>query len=283
MQRSARRKSSLWRQQYYGKCSESRQRSGSARVIGVQCNGDFMANKVMNESSVPLHSHDFLGCEYYNLNAGGFLREIMSPMNRPRYASEAQMVVLKNYDLLVMGGTYPAGDGETSTADVERYNLQDNVWILTSPMDQDRKWFQAVVLQNGMVLVIGGTARNNHGIRKELSSCELFDPETNFWSPAASMSQARSSLFGAEVLPSGEVIVFGGSNIGGYLATCEIYNPSANTWRTGSPLTAPYGVSDHIGARSYAQLDDGNIVVSPWRGLDNSNIVVSPRRRTQSS
>ena len=185
----------------------------------------------------------------------------MAPMYRPRLREETIMVALLDNDVLVMGGTALdmtlRGAEAITIADVERYNLQNNVWTRVSPMNQDRKWFQAVVLHNGMVLVIGGTAVSPT-LEQALSSCELFDPETNFWSPAASMSQARGGFFGAEVLASREVIVFGSG-----LSTCEIYNSLTDTWKAGGTIMKPCYLNNGLGANSFSQLDNGNIVARP--------------------
>jgi trimeric autotransporter adhesin len=51
----------------------------------------------------------------------------------------------------------------------------------------------------------------------------------------ASLNTSRSEHT-ATLLPSGQVLVAGGDNSGGYLASAEVYGPSANTWTTVSSL-----------------------------------------------
>ena len=54
------------------------------------------------------------------------------------------------------------------------------------------------------MLVAGGYASNN----SYPASAELYDPATNSWSPAGSMSTARTAHT-ATLLPSGQVLVAG--------------------------------------------------------------------------
>ncbi|HZP86806.1 MAG TPA: kelch repeat-containing protein, partial [Burkholderiales bacterium] len=77
----------------------------------------------------------------------------------------------------------------------------------------------------GKVLVVGGGN----------SSAELFDPNTNQWSPAGGASVR--SYHTATLLPDGKVFVAGGvDNSGKTIQTTMIYNPAAGTWSNGATL-----------------------------------------------
>lgn len=91
-----------------------------------------------------------------------------------------------------------------------------------------RNEFTTTLLPSGKVLVTGGIG--NTDTTKPFATCELFDPVTNTWSPAASLATGRRGHT-ATLLPNGKVFVFGGvSPTDATLSTGELYDPVANTW-----------------------------------------------------
>jgi N-acetylneuraminic acid mutarotase len=87
------------------------------------------------------------------------------------------------------------------------------------------------------VFVAGGTGSTS-GAAAILSSAELYDPATNTWSPAASMATARDSST-ATLLPSGKVLVAGGSGFAGILSSAELYDPAGNSWSSAGSMAIP--------------------------------------------
>ena len=71
-------------------------------------------------------------------------------------------------------------------------------------------------------MLVAGGGQGNTGI--PIPSAELYDPATNAWSAAASLSDARSAHT-ATLLFSGQVLVVGGQGSGGVLASAELYAP----------------------------------------------------------
>jgi hypothetical protein len=89
----------------------------------------------------------------------------------------------------------------------------------------------ATLLTNGKVLVAGGDQYTQYSA---LSSASLYDPASNTWSPAASMTQART-MQAAILLGNGKVLVAGG----GYslaLASAELYDPVSDTWSSAGTM-----------------------------------------------
>jgi len=68
--------------------------------------------------------------------------------------------------------------------------------------------------------VAGGSSSNT---TLYVDAAELYDPVTNLWSSAASMTTARSSHT-ATLLPSGKVLVAGGYTANGSAASAELWS-----------------------------------------------------------
>ncbi len=105
-------------------------------------------------------------------------------------------------------------------------------------MTTPRLYQTATVLQNGQVLVIGGSSATT-----ALNSAELYDPATGTWTATGSMTTARTDHT-ATLLQNGQVLVTGGNGTCvpfscPALSTAELYHPATGTWApTGSMTTA---------------------------------------------
>jgi hypothetical protein len=103
----------------------------------------------------------------------------------------------------------------------------------TGSMAAGRASHTATLLPNGQVLVAGGYY--NDGTAQALRSAELYDPKAGTWSATNSMYFDRLSHT-ATLLPSGKVLVTGGSYP--YLSdnTCELYDPATGAWSNANPM-----------------------------------------------
>jgi hypothetical protein len=144
--------------------------------------------------------------------------------------------LLTDGKVLVAGGCgVPSFSATPSLASVELYDTATATWTSTGSMADPRCWHTAIRLQNGKILVAGGSP--DSGVTS-LSSAEIYDPATRTWSPTGSMAQARFAHT-ATLLPNGRVLVSGGRNGPLYLASAEIYDPDTGTWSiTGSMADA---------------------------------------------
>jgi hypothetical protein len=78
-----------------------------------------------------------------------------------------------------------------------------------------------VRLANGDVLAFGGTL---NGV--PTATAQVYSPSTNAWMTVGNLNQPRGGAAGAFVLPSGDVLIVGGTDENGVpLATAEIYHP----------------------------------------------------------
>ena len=64
----------------------------------------------------------------------------------------------------------------------------------------------------------------------------VYNPQTDTWTPLASMSTARRNNASAAV--GGKLYVFGGRDASGPLSTAEVYDPASDSWASVSSLTS---------------------------------------------
>lgn len=146
-------------------------------------------------------------------------------------------VVLPDGRVMVCGGDNIDG---TFQDIVFAYTPSSGIWDALTVMTSGRTGHSATVMPDGRVLVVGGTASSP-------STAEIYDPDTNTWSPTTS-PQEEYDFQPAVLLGDGRVMVIG-------VTFCEIFNPITNTWSY---------TSNHSGSRSACQavvMDDGRVVV----------------------
>jgi len=96
-----------------------------------------------------------------------------------------------------------------------------------------------IALLDGRALVAGGNERSAD--LRVLANADLFDPVTEQWSPAPSMSTPRQGAAGT-LLADGRVLVAGGalSNAGtGFLASAETFDPTTDSWSPAASMNEP--------------------------------------------
>lgn len=126
-------------------------------------------------------------------------------------------------------------------ATTEMYNPATATWTAKASMSQARADHAQVVLADGRILVVGGRSLNGYDLVYDLgpmlSSCEIYDPDTNTWTSTGRMSFSRT-LHRAVLLQDGRVLV-----VGGYgcrpgqpddifvVRDAEIWDPATGAWR----------------------------------------------------
>jgi N-acetylneuraminic acid mutarotase len=181
-------------------------------------------------------------------------------LNTPRrFASKA--ILLDDGRVLVAGGTNLQSGGSLNTS--ELYNPSTGTWSYTANnMAQDRFGSSIIKLQDGRVLITGGSVGGNGG--SCYNTAEIFNPATNTWSSAGTMPYA-GTFEQMTVLSDGRVFVAGGGCTSD-LSNSTIYNPVTNTWSSTAslPVTPATGVS--------FLLDNGNVLVRST-GFDSGTTV----------
>ncbi|WP_375770440.1 hypothetical protein NR798_05970 [Archangium gephyra] len=176
--------------------------------------------------------------DLYNTATGTW--STAAPLIEPRYSHTA--VRLASGKVLVAGGW--AGG---SLATTELYEPTTNTWTSGRPMTTARYGHTATELPSGKILVVGGQKDSAPGTLDFTATAELYDPSTNTWASAGTLSGARG--FHTATLVSGKVLVAGGRGPGAVtLATAELYDASTNTWSSTNSLLGAR--SDHAAVYS---------------------------------
>ena len=115
--------------------------------------------------------------------------------------------------------------GQAKEADL--YDPTANRWSLAAPMLQDRADPTATILDDGKILVVGGTTTTG-GQQLWLTSAEIYDPALNRWTPAGCMAQARWEHT-ATLLTTKKVLVAGGQVPSVTLSSAELFDPSGGS------------------------------------------------------
>jgi hypothetical protein len=215
-------------------------------------------------------------------------------MSTARWGHSA--VLLASGDVLVAGGTTSrSGTSLKALSTAEIYNQKNDTWTkTTNEMTDPRTGHAAVALPGGKVLVIGGSVPIQQDVDAALAYCEIYDPDKQTWTPAASLNEPRN-LHQATLLSGGtHVLVTGGSAPlaganGTYdpftRQTAELYDIAKDAWTLLPPM--PAGRSYHravavgtdqaliVGGTGSARADIGyesavlftNGVANPWTPL----------------
>ena len=149
--------------------------------------------------------------------------------------------LLSNGQTLVAGGTKNLTGG--SLASAELFTPSTRKFVATAgPLMVARYEHQAVLLNNGTVLVMGGFTGDS--LKDVTNSAELYNPAAGgSFSLTGVMSVARGSL-AATLLDGGGVIVTGGYDASGPVNSAELYSPTTGSFSL-LPMTMTTPRADH--------------------------------------
>ncbi len=188
--------------------------------------------------------------ELYDPNTNSF-----SPTGNMTTARESHTAtVLRNGMVLITGGHRGRRSSIVIYASAELYDPASGRFTSTEDMQTRRHKHDAVRLDNGRVLVLGGSdERDDDG---QYSSVELFDPNTGSFEAVGEMNAPRYKFQGTSIqLRTGKVLLMGGARIS------EVYDPVTNQFNW---------VGDLGTARLFATttlLPDGRVVLAGGYGL----------------
>lgn len=153
--------------------------------------------------------------------------------------------------MLVAGGY-----NGTRTRAAELYDPASGTWAPTGDLITGRSEHEAVLLNTGQVLVVGGIGNDG-----TVATAELYDPATGGWRATGTPRDLHQNYFTTTTLANGKVLVAGGyvgplqsSSIGTERA--EIYDPATGGWTATGAMT-----TERTGAVA-ARLADGRVLVA---------------------
>jgi len=157
--------------------------------------------------------------------------------------------LLNNGQVLVVGGSYRGSFVQYGLTSAELYNPANGTFSFTGSLNTGRYGHSATLLNNGKVLIAGGTNNST-----ALSSAELYDPTTGTFTVTGSLSCACG--YSATLMPNGMVLFSGGFNGSNAVSSAELYNPTSGTFvPTGSLNVARAGPSSTL-------LGNGKVLVA---------------------
>jgi hypothetical protein len=147
--------------------------------------------------------------------------------------------LLPNGKVLIAGSGISGADGlYTSSAHAELYDPETGTFAPTGDMTVERVGGTATLLNNGKVLITGGTVVVGGSPTLYLASAELYDPSTGTFTAAADMYEAFSDT--ATLLPNGKVLITRSIVTGAgeaFVRHAELYDPSTGTFTFTGDMT----------------------------------------------
>ena len=166
--------------------------------------------------------------------------------------------------------------------DCEAYEATSGTWSAAPPLLMARAYHEAELLNNGDVLIAGGTSitaerlaaqggaaksaadlpayyygqtltvlKDGRALLVGGTDAVLYDPNSNKWSAAAPTSGAYRAYHSATRLTNGQVLIVGGS-----APSAELYDPSSNSW------SRPGGTLEPLWGHTATLLNDGRVLIS---------------------
>jgi hypothetical protein len=135
--------------------------------------------------------------------------------------------------VLIVGGY-----NSQPVASAEIYDPTTKTFTFTGSMAVPRTYHSATLLADGRVMISGGVSAFTNCVPAQ-SSVEVYDPATGKFSGLGNMLAARTDQ-GTALLPSGKVLIAGGSNgCTVALGSAEIFDPTSKTSTAISNLKVP--------------------------------------------
>jgi len=185
--------------------------------------------------------------ELYDPSSGSFTQT--GSMSLARFGQSATL--LPNGQVLIAGGETISGNVSSDAASAELFNPATGQFSLTGGMSVGREFASSALLNNGSVLIAGGS----QVLTGTLREAEIYDLSTGVFSSTGAMGTPRF-LLSSVTLSDGTVLVIGGDDGSSDLASVEIFNPTTGQFSPTWLMPSPH---DYAAA---TLLPDGSVLVS---------------------
>ena len=184
---------------------------------------------------------------YMNPNGNGNL-QALGTLTAGGNSAQGTAVMYRPGRILQVGGS---GDVSNNASIIDINGALPSVRAITKPVEAGRVWVESVVMPDGKVMIVGGSAEDNQLVETSYRP-EIWDPNTEAWKLMASSVKARLYHSTALLLKDGRVLVAGGGAPGPQVNTnAEIFSPpylfnssgqaAARPTIVSAPGEAPYG------------------------------------------
>lgn len=179
-------------------------------------------------------------------------------MTTPRESHTATL--LTDGRVLITGGHQGRRSETEIYSSAEIYNPANGTFTDAANLTVKRHKHAAVLLENGQVLIVGGSDERDSG--GKYTTAEIYNPKKNSFAKIGDMNLSRFKFQGTTVLlPNGKILIAGGAN------QAEIFDPQTNTFEVVA------GNFESVRLFSTATLlPNGQVLIV---GGYNQNIVVS--------
>jgi hypothetical protein len=183
----------------------------------------------------------------------------LGPTKRIARSNHAS-AILPTGDVALFGG-YNRNMTHPQMSSCEVFSLKTKSFCVIGDMMKPRDGAAAILLNNGLVLVIGGGLEDT----KRTDTCELYNKSRNKFSRSkAKLIDARIGHT-ASLLPDGRVLVCGGWNGEPCFQTTEIYDQRTDSFSAGPLMTVKRD------GHTATTLDDGRILLTGGENGISSN------------
>lgn len=136
-------------------------------------------------------------------------------------------------------------------------------------MNTGRATHTATLLLDGKALIAGGF-REEGTAEIPIASAEIYDPNTNTFTPTGEMNEARAGHT-ATLLPNGLVLIVGGWGGDGRLPTTELYDPQTGKFRPAASMFAPRA------SMTATLLQNGQLLIAGGDSAKNTPQLIAER------
>jgi hypothetical protein len=141
-------------------------------------------------------------------------------------------------------------DRESPPQNVDTISFPDALFVSPSAMTEARAYHAATLIDDGTVLITGGTTGSG-----TTNTAELFDPAAGTFTSLSAMTSARTHHT-ATLLQDGAVLIVGGQTGASTSNTAELFDPTSKSFRSLSAMLTAR--ADHTATL----LQDGTVLIA---------------------